>query len=38
MGTTTHIIVHGKNFKPDPFNKAFPEWFQKYEEIKKQTN
>ncbi|MDN4074036.1 acyl-CoA thioesterase [Fictibacillus terranigra] len=35
IGTTTHIVVHGKNFRPVPFNKAFPEWFQKYEEIKK---
>ncbi|MDM5337515.1 thioesterase family protein [Fictibacillus enclensis] len=35
-GTTTHIVVNGTNFRPVPFNKAFPEWFQKYEEIKKQ--
>lgn len=36
-GTTTHIVVkkeHDK-FKPVQFKKAFPEWFQKYEEIKR---
>jgi acyl-CoA thioester hydrolase len=36
-GTTTHIVVKKENneFKPVQFKKAFPEWFQKYEEIKK---
>lgn len=36
-GTTTHIVVKkvGDDFKPIQFKKAFPEWFQKYEEIKK---
>jgi acyl-CoA thioester hydrolase len=34
-GTTTHIIVKKENFKPTSFKKAFPDWFQKYEEIKK---
>ncbi|WP_332694624.1 acyl-CoA thioesterase [Halalkalibacter lacteus] len=34
-GTTTHIIVKKETFKPTAFKKAFPEWFQKYEEIKK---
>jgi acyl-CoA thioester hydrolase len=38
-GTTTHIIVKKENgdFKPVRFSKAFPEWFQKYEEIKKKV-
>jgi acyl-CoA thioester hydrolase len=36
-GTTTHIVVKKDkdHFKPIQFKKAFPEWFQKYEEIKK---
>lgn len=34
-GTTTHVIVRKDNFRPIRFNKAFPQWFQKYEEIKK---
>lgn len=34
-GTTTHIIVKKETFKPTAFKKAFPEWFKKYEEIKK---
>ncbi|MDI3312517.1 MAG: thioesterase [Thermoanaerobacterium sp.] len=36
-GTTTHIVVNKDNneFKPVQFKKAFPEWFQKHEEIKK---
>ncbi|USK31252.1 acyl-CoA thioesterase (plasmid) [Bacillus sp. CMF21] len=36
-GTTTHIVVkkEGIQFKPVPFKRAFPEWFQKYNEIKK---
>lgn len=34
-GKTTHIIVKKDTFKPVAFKKAFPEWFQKYEEIKK---
>ncbi|ARK30829.1 acyl-CoA thioesterase [Halalkalibacter krulwichiae] len=34
-GSTTHIIVKKESFKPTAFKKAFPEWFQKYEEIKK---
>jgi len=36
-GLTTHIIVRKDNFKPVQFKKVFPEWFQKYEEIKKNT-
>ncbi|CAI9385929.1 acyl-CoA thioesterase [Niallia circulans] len=35
-GTTTHIIVSKETFRPKPFKKIFPEWFHKYEEIKKQ--
>ncbi len=35
-GTTTHIIVSKETFRPKPFKKIFPEWFNKYEEIKKQ--
>ncbi|GIN87751.1 4-hydroxybenzoyl-CoA thioesterase [Heyndrickxia sporothermodurans] len=35
-GTTTHIVVRKDDFKPIQFKKAFPDWFQKYEEIKKQ--
>ena len=35
VGTSTHIIVRKDNFKPTSFKKAFPEWYQKYEEIKK---
>lgn len=34
-GTTTHIIVRKDGFKPVQFKKVFPEWFNKYEEIKK---
>lgn len=34
-GTSTHIIVKKNNFRPTSFKKAFPEWFIKYEEIKK---
>lgn len=34
-GTTTHIVVKKDNFRPVQFKKAFPEWFIKYEEIKK---
>jgi acyl-CoA thioester hydrolase len=37
-GTTTHIIVKKETFKPTAFKKAFPEWFLKYEEIKKKQN
>ncbi|MDQ0200022.1 acyl-CoA thioesterase [Neobacillus ginsengisoli] len=35
VGTTTHIIVRKDNFKPAAFKKVFPEWYLKYEEIKK---
>lgn len=34
-GTSTHIIVKKNNFRPTSFKKAFPEWFLKYEDIKK---
>jgi acyl-CoA thioester hydrolase len=34
-GTSTHIIVKKSNFRPTSFKRAFPEWFKKYEEIKK---
>jgi acyl-CoA thioester hydrolase len=34
-GTTTHIVVRKEDFKPVQFGKVFPEWFQKYEEIKR---
>jgi acyl-CoA thioester hydrolase len=34
-GSSTHIIVKKDNFRPTSFKKAFPEWFLKYEEIKK---
>jgi len=34
-GTTIHIIVKKDDFKPVLFKKIFPEWFQKYEEVKK---
>lgn len=34
-GTTTHIVVRKEDFKPIQFKKAFPDWFQKYEEIKR---
>lgn len=35
-GTTTHIVVRKVNdeFKPVAFKRTFPEWFQKYEQIK----
>lgn len=36
-GTTTHILVRKDDFKPVQFKKAFPEWFQKYEAIKKKN-
>ncbi|GER68909.1 hypothetical protein BpJC7_02120 [Weizmannia acidilactici] len=35
-GTTTHIIVKKDTFRPVSFAKVFPEWFHKYEEMKKQ--
>ncbi|NRD79607.1 acyl-CoA thioesterase [Bacillus sp. BRMEA1] len=34
-GSSTHIIVKKDNFRPASFKKAFPEWYLKYEEIKK---
>lgn len=36
-GSTTQIVVKkdGEQFKPVQFKKVFPEWFQKYEEIKR---
>ena len=34
-GTTTHIIVRKDNFKTVQFKKVFPDWFKRYEEIKK---
>ncbi|WP_445487171.1 acyl-CoA thioesterase [Niallia sp. 03133] len=34
-GTSTHIIVGKESFKPKSFKRCFPEWFHKYEEIKK---
>ncbi|MGI6450733.1 MAG: acyl-CoA thioesterase [Desulfitobacteriia bacterium] len=34
-GSTTHVLVRKDSFKPVQFKKVFPEWFQKYEEIKK---
>jgi len=34
-GITTHIIVRKGDFKPVQFKKVFPEWFRKYEEVKK---
>lgn len=34
-GNSTHIVVRKDTFKPVQFKKVFPEWFQKYEEIKK---
>jgi len=36
-GFSTHIVVSKDNFKLVQFKKFFPEWFQKYEEIKKQS-
>ncbi len=35
IGTSTHIIVKKANFRPSSFKKKFPEWYLKYEEIKK---
>nr|WP_082393702.1 thioesterase family protein [Bacillus sp. JCM 19034] len=34
-GKTTHIVVKKDTFRPVAFKKAFPKWYQKYEEIKK---
>lgn len=34
-GSTTHIIVRKEDFKPVQFRKAFPEWFNRYEQVKK---
>lgn len=34
-GTTTHLVVKKDSFRPISFAKAFPSWFQKYEEMKK---
>lgn len=37
QGSTTHVLVKKVDgtFRPVQFKKAFPEWFQKYEEIKR---
>ncbi|GIN11098.1 4-hydroxybenzoyl-CoA thioesterase [Shouchella clausii] len=35
-GSTTHVIVKKDTFKPVPFKRAFPEWYQRYEELKEQ--
>lgn len=35
LGSSTHIIVKKDSFRPTSFKKTFPEWFLKYEEIKK---
>ncbi len=35
QGKTAHVVVRRDNFKPVQFKKVFPEWFHKYEEIKK---
>jgi acyl-CoA thioester hydrolase len=35
LGSTQHIVVRKDNFKPIRFLNYFPEWFRKYEEIKK---
>jgi len=35
QGSSTHIIVKKDSFRPTSFKKVFPEWFLKYEEIKK---
>lgn len=34
-GTTTHIVVKKDTFRPVQFKKAFPEWYAKYEEVKR---
>lgn len=34
-GTSTHIIVKKDSFRPTSFKKAFPDWYSKYEEVKK---
>lgn len=34
-GTSTHILVKKENFLPTSFKKAFPDWYLKYEEVKK---
>jgi acyl-CoA thioester hydrolase len=34
-GTSTHILVKKENFLPTSFKKAFPDWYVKYEEVKK---
>lgn len=33
-GSTLHIVVRKDNFRPVRFMNHFPDWFQKYEEIK----
>lgn len=34
-GETTHIVVRRDDFRPVQFKKVFPEWYQRYEKIKK---
>lgn len=34
-GTSTHIIVKKDSFRPTSFKKTFPDWYLKYEEVKK---
>ena len=35
VGSSTHIIVKKDEFQTHAFKKAFPEWYLKYEEVKK---
>jgi len=34
-GVTIHALVRKETFKPAVFKKVVPEWYKKYEEIKK---
>lgn len=36
-GTTTHALVQKESFKPVVFKRVAPDWFQKYEEAKKES-
>ena len=37
-GRTIHIVVRKEDFRPVQFKKVFPEWFEKYEAVKKKDN
>lgn len=37
-GYTTHVIVKKDTFRPVPFKRAFPDWYQKYVQLMDQQS